>query len=83
MESPAFRDILAKSEIMIIAAGNTGRVNRWLPLNEMKLQRSIPFVMHPHSRNDYGLLATKVMDIECLLTAGLQLPVVKLLHRIN
>lgn len=41
------------------------------------------FVTHPQNRNDYGLLATEVMDIECLLTMGLVLPLVKLLHRVN
>lgn len=74
--------LLAKSVIMI-RAGNTGRVNRWSLLNEMKLQWSILFVTHPQNRNDYGLLATKVMDIECLLTVGLELPLVKLLHGVN
>lgn len=73
VESSALCHILAKSVIMIMA-GNIDRVNRWLLLNEMKLYRSILFVTHPQNRNDYGLLATKEMDIECLLTAGLSLP---------
>lgn len=71
VERPAFFCILAKSETMITAGGNIDRVNRWLLLNEMKLQWSILFVTHPQNRNDYGLLATEVMDIECLLTMGL------------
>lgn len=71
VERPAFCCILAKSETMITAGGNIDRVNRWLLLNEMKLQWSILFVTHPQNRNDYGLLATEVMDIECLLTMGL------------
>lgn len=79
---PCICCILAKSVIMI-RAGNIDRVNRWSLLNEMKLQWSILFVTHPQNRNDYGLLATKVMDIECLLTVGLELPLVKLLHGVN
>lgn len=55
----------------MITAGNIDRVNRWLLLNEMKLQQSILFVTQPQRRNDYGLLAAKVMDIECLLSVGL------------
>lgn len=58
----------AKSLIMIRAA-NIDRVNRWLLLNEMKLQGLILFVTQAQNRNDYGLLATKVMDIECILAA--------------
>lgn len=81
-ESWAFCCILAKSVIMIIAS-NIDRVSRWLLLNEMKLQWSILFVTHPQNRNDYGLLATKEMDIECLLSVGLELPPVKLLHWVN
>lgn len=50
-------------------AGNIDRVNRWLLLNEMKLQGSILFVTQAQNRNDYGLFATKVMDIECILAA--------------
>lgn len=70
VENLALCCILAKGVIMIMA-GNIDRVNRWLLLNEMKLQWSILFVTHPQNRNDYGLLATKVMDIECLRTVGL------------
>lgn len=70
VECPALCRVLAKSVIMI-TAGNIDRVNRWLLLNEMKLQQSILFVTQPQHRNDYGLLAAKVMDIECLLSVGL------------
>lgn len=50
--------------------------------NEITVIDSI-FPRIPQNRNDYGLLATKAMDIECLLTVGLQLPPVQLLHRDN
>lgn len=38
VESPAFCCILAKSETVITAGGNIDGVNRWLLLNEIKLQ---------------------------------------------
>lgn len=38
--------------------------------NEITVIDSI-FPRIPQNRNDYGLLATKAMDIECLLTVGL------------
>lgn len=51
--------------------------------NEITVIDSICHPPPPQNRNDYGLLATKVMDIECLLTTGLWLPLVKLLHAVN
>lgn len=60
---------MAAKSLIIFRAGNIDRVNRWLLLNEMKLQGSILFVTQAQNRNDYGLFATKVMDIECILAA--------------
>lgn len=60
---------MAAKSLIMFRAGNIDRVNRWLLLNEMKLQGSILFVTQAQNRNDYGLFATKVMDIECILTA--------------
>lgn len=60
---------MAAKNLIMFRAGNIDRVNRWLLLNEMKLQGSILFVTQAQNRNDYGLFATKVMDIECILAA--------------
>lgn len=60
---------MAAKSLIMFRAGNIDRVNRWLLLNEMKLQGSILFVTQAQNRNDYGLFATKVMDIECILAA--------------
>lgn len=60
---------MAAKSLIMFRAGNIDRVNRWLLLNEIKLQGSILFVTQAQNRNDYGLFATKVMDIECILAA--------------
>lgn len=60
---------MAAKSLIMFRAGNIDRVNRWLLLNEMKLQGSILFVTQAQNRNDYGLFATKVMDIGCILAA--------------
>lgn len=84
LERPDLVCIPAQGVTVITAGGaKTDRANRWSLQNEMKLQWSILFVTHPQNRNNYGLLATKVMDIECLLTVGLWVPLVKLLHGVN
>lgn len=62
---------MAAKSLIMFRAGNIDRVNRWLLLNEIKLQGSILFVTQAQNRNDYGLFATKVMDIECILAARL------------
>lgn len=82
LERPDFRCAPAQRDSDGCCRGETDGGNRWSLQNEMESRRSILFVTPPN-RNDYGLLATKVMDIECLLTTAPRLPLLRLFQRVN